>query len=123
MRVVDLTQQMTGEMPPTEGVSRPSCEGPALAEAGGRAALDEIPPDRLATDATHRQPGPSARAEPEPQLHEIRENDAGLLGCAIVALVARHPERVRRFGVASGPAERTEVEQPLPVPAAGMLES
>jgi arylformamidase len=109
MRVVDLTHSMTNGMPVMDGIAPPDfrdladvaadgyamsqytfvnhtgthVDAPAHQIAGG-ATLDDIPLDRLVTDAltidlTGHQPGPVGLDALGPFLSEIRRNDIVLL--------------------------------------------
>jgi arylformamidase len=109
MRVVDLTQAMTNGMPVMEGITPPSfrdlaevaadgyamsqytfvnhtgthVDAPAHQIAGG-ATLDDIPLDRLVTEAltidlTAHEPGPVGLDVLGPFLPEVRRNDIVLL--------------------------------------------
>lgn len=105
MRVVDLTQPMTNGMPVMEGITPPRFHDLARVEADGYAmseyafwnhtgthvdapahqvaggdTLDDIPLDRLVTEAltidvTGRGPGAVGLAELEPQLAGVRAGD------------------------------------------------
>jgi kynurenine formamidase len=105
MRVVDLTQPMTNGMPVMEGITPPRFRDLARVEADGYAmseyafwnhtgthvdapahqvaggdTLDDIPLDRLVTEAltidvTGRGPGAVGLAELEPQLAGVRPGD------------------------------------------------
>jgi kynurenine formamidase len=105
MRVVDLTQPMTNGMPVMEGIAPPRFHDLARVEADGYAmseyafwnhtgthvdapahqvaggdTLDDIPLDRLVTEAltidvTGRGPGAVGLAELEPQLAGVRPGD------------------------------------------------
>ena len=105
MQVVDLTHDMSDEMAIFPGLARPNftdiarveddgyamseyhllnhigthVDAPAHQIAGGD-TLDEIPLERLITDAvtldvSAREPGPIPREELEPQLGDVREGD------------------------------------------------
>jgi arylformamidase len=109
MRVVDLTHSMTNGMPVMDGITPPAfrdlaevaadgyamsqytfvnhtgthVDAPAHQIAGG-ATLDDIPLDRLVTDAltidlTAHQPGPVGLDVLEPFLSDVRRNDIVLL--------------------------------------------
>jgi len=105
MRIVDLTHAHADDMPVFPGLARPSFEALATVERDGYAmshyhfvnhtgthvdapahqiaggdTLDEIPLERLVTDAvtidvSDREPGPLPVDELEPQLDRIEEGD------------------------------------------------
>ena len=115
MRVVDLTQPMTNGMPVMDGITPPrfhdlarvEADGYAMSEyafinhtgthvdapahqVAGGATLDEIPLDRLVTEAltidvTGRKPGPVGLDELAPRLPEVRAGDIVLREAAIEA--------------------------------------
>jgi arylformamidase len=105
MRIVDLTQPMANGMPVMDGITPPrfrdlaevAADGYAMSEyafvnhtgthidapahqVAGGATLDDIPLDRLVTDAltidlTGREPGPVGLAEVQPHLPSVRAGD------------------------------------------------